>query len=219
MIGLLAAAVVFAGGLVGVERLNACEGCPAHAKATKVESVKSAAAEEVDAKASSVESVKSAAVEAVDAKVTKANVTKASCAATCASKAAHAKLTGASATCARKMGVKSASSTQWCADEKDHAKGELMTAEATLAKLAHCGIDVRSADATELSTKLAEKGCCDYTQEQWAAMIKSARALDADQAEVLYAEACKGEPCKSENCPMTLVARDLATEKAETENN
>jgi hypothetical protein len=205
MIGLLAAALVFAGGLVGVERLNACDGCSAHAKAQKVESVKSAAAEKTDAE------------------VTQTNVTKAGCAATCTMKKVNqAKLTGDGATChLKKADAKTASSKQWCADKKAHAKGELMTAEATLSMLAHCGIDVRTADVEVLSAKLADadKGCCDFTQKQWATMIKSAQAIDAEEAEALFADASKGEPCKSEDCPMALVARDLTTDKAESENN
>jgi len=102
------------------------------------------------------------------------------------------------------------------------AKAEVMTAEATMGKLAHCGIDCRKVDAQVLAAKLAETKCCNYTQEQWLTMVKSAQALDAKQADAIFATATSEKPCTGEACPMTKVAKDMAAaqgeEKKETTN-
>ena len=90
---------------------------------------------------------------------------------------------------------------------------------AALAKLAHCGIDPRSVDAEKLSAMLADKGCGGYSAEQWATMLKSVKALDAEEANAVYAKATSETPCASDDCPMTLVAKELAAGDKAPKNN
>ena len=220
LVGILAALVLVAGGLYGIQQINAGENCTAATTAK-------------------------AATQTGDAKVETANTTSTS-AGCCAAKAGTASaghacpsMTGATsadhAACAAKAGATSAEAAKTgtqctynakmanvqCTGGTD-AKAEVMTAEATMGKLAHCGIDCRKVDAQVLAAKLADTKCCNYTQEQWLTMIKSAQALDAKQADAIFATATSEKPCTGEACPMTKVAKDMASaqgeEKKETTN-
>ena len=187
-IGILAALVLVAGGLYGIQHINAGENCAAHTTA------KAAGA---------------------DAKVETANATSATTATAagcCAAKSGTVNAEHASAGAQCTYNAKTAGA-QCTTDGK--AKAELMTAEAALAKLAHCGIDCRNMDVEMLSSKLAATKCDGYTQEQWATMIKSAQALDAKQAEVIYASATSEKPCVGDGCPMKKLAADLTAAQDE----
>ena len=187
LITILAAAAIIVGGVYGVEQLYAgCGGCGGHAKAEKTEATKASA--DTDAKASTVDA------------------TKSSC-----SRHGAVNAQKASATCSYTAGAKACAT-----DGKGATTAKLMTADAALAKLAHCGINPNTVDAEKLSSMLADKGCCGYSAEQWATMLKSIDAMDAKEAKAVYANATKEEPCASEKCPMTLVAKELAED---TKNN
>ena len=213
LVGILAALVLVAGGLYGIQQINAGENCTAATTAK-------------------------AATQTGDAKVETANTTSTS-AGCCAAKAGTASaghacpsMTGATsadhAACAAKAGATSAEAAKTgtqctynakmanvqCTGGTD-AKAEVMTAEATMGKLAHCGIDCRKVDAQVLAAKLADTKCCNYTQEQWLNMIKSAQALDAKQADAIYATATSEKPCAGEACPMSKVAKDMAAAQGE----
>jgi hypothetical protein len=209
MIGLLAALMLVAGGLYVTSNIHACDGCPAHAKA-KVEGATDAAAG----------AATEATVQAADVKTT-------SGAACCPSgKAAKAQMTGAGASCATSADAQKASAGKSCSAEgmktaahEGCASKEVWSAEATLTKLSHCGIDINNCDVEVLSAKLAEKGCGSYTKEQWTSMITSARALDAKQAETILANVKKEKACDAEACSMKQVAKELASVETESKKN
>lgn len=198
--GILAALVLVAGGVYGIQNINAGENCASHT-ATK------ATADKGEAKVETVEAASA---------TTTTSATTATSAGCCASKATAANATTAGATCTYNAKMASAQ----CATTE--AKAGVMTAEATFAKLAHCGIDCRTADAQVLSAKLASGHCGSYTQEEWAAMIKSAQALDAKQADVIFANATSDKPCAGDGCSIKKVAVEMAAaqneEKKESTN-
>jgi hypothetical protein len=180
------------GGVYGIQQSNAnCGSCDTHAKARQTETTKASA--DTDAKVSTADATKAGCAG-------QANATK-SCAATCAT-------------------AKTASAKSCATDGKGSATtAQLMTADAALAKLAHCGIDPTKVDAEKLSAMLADKGCCGYSAEQWATMLKSINGLDAKEAQAVYAKASSETPCASEDCPMTLVAKELAKGDEAAKNN
>lgn len=184
-VGILAALVLVTGGLYGIQQINAGENCASHTTATAA---------------------------GTDAKVETANATTATAAGCCPSKAGTVNAEQASAGAQCTYNAKTAGA-QCTTTGKTTA--ELMTAEAAFAKLAHCGIDCRTVDTEVLAAKLAGTKCCDYTQEQWTTMIKSAKALDAKQADAIYASATSEKPCAGDTCPMKKVAADLAAAQDE----
>ena len=194
-LGVLAVLVLVAGGLYGIQSVNAGDKCCA-ATAAKASADKG-----------------EATVEATNA--TAATATTATSASCCAGKTAAVNAEHAGAQCT--YNAKSAS-----VQCTGMAKEEVMTAEATMAKLAHCGIDCRTADASVLSAKLANSHCGSYTQEQWTAMIKSAQALDAKQADAIFASATSEKACAGDACPMKKVALEMKAaqneEKKESTN-
>jgi hypothetical protein len=188
-VGVFAALVLVAGGVYGIQQLKAGEECAAHAKA---------ASAGTDAK-----------VEATNATATTTTSTTPAC---CAGKAtATAATAGAQCT----YNAKTASAQCTGADMASHAECQVLTAEATFAKLAQCGIDCRKVDAGVLAAKLTTAHCCAYTQEQWTTMIKSAQALDAKQADAIFASATADHKCSAEGCPMSKVAAELAAAQGE----
>jgi len=195
-LGVLAVLVLVAGGVYGIQSVNAGDKCCA-ASATK------ASADKGEAK-----------VEATNATAATATTTTAG---VCDSKTAAVNAEHAGAQCT--YNAKTASAQ--CTPSAKTAEG-VMTAEATMAKLAHCGIDCRTADASVLSAKLANSQCGSYTQEQWTAMIKSAQALDAKQADAIFASATSEKPCVGDACPMKKVAMEMSAtqneEKKESTN-
>jgi hypothetical protein len=212
MIGLLAALVLMVGGLYATQYASACDTCPAHAKA-KVENATNATA---------TGAATEATVQTADAKATSGG---ACCA---AGKTASAKMTGAEGSCAASADAKKASAGKSCSAEgmkmasSEHAacaSKEAWTAEATLTKLSHCGIDINNCDVDVLAAKLAEKGCGSYTKEQWASMINSAKGLDAEKAEAVLASAKKEKVCAADACPMSQVAKEMASVDHETTKN
>lgn len=223
MIVLLAALVIVAGGIYGVNKVNACGTCPAHAQA-KAASTTDAAVQKADAtvQTANAKMTSGDACCATGQAAQTAGVQKA--AGTCATQT-DARLTGAGSACATKTdaGLTNAKGACTSGARTASAKGECdwagaMSAEATLTKLAQCGIDINAAEAHVLAAKLAEKGCAGYTAEQWAAMITSARALDTEKSEAILAGA-KGKICTSDECPMTLVASELRAKDTESTKN
>jgi hypothetical protein len=192
LVGILAVLALVVGGVYGIQQINAGENCSAHAK-TRATATAS-----------------DATVETANATVTTAN-TKAGC---CAAKAGTITAEHATAGAQCTYNAKTASA-QCTGGDKAYASGELLTAEAAFAKLAHCGIDCRKVDAQVLAAKLAGSQCGSYTQEQWASMIKSAQALEAKQADVIFASATSEKPCAGDACPMKKVAADLAAAESE----
>ena len=211
LVGIFAALVIVAGGVYGVGQVNACDGCALHAKADAATTAK---------------------VETADAKVTTVNSSgKACCAAgnttaTTAS-ASDAKTVGAGASC--NYNAKTASAQCTTADKANAklagaqctAKDGLMTAEVAMAKLAKCGIDIRSYDTDMLSAKLAGTECCgiSFSQEKWAAMIKSVKALDAEKADAVFATASQEKPCKGDDCSFVKVAQELVSGSEEVQKS
>ena len=234
MIGLLAALLVVAGGVYGVNRVIACGTCPAHAQAKADGEVQNA---DATMRKADVEALSGDACCAAGQKVQKAAVQTAGAAcatqtdarltgvgSACATKA-DAKLTGAGSACATKTDAKLTGAGGTCATgaHTASAKGECdrsgtMSAEATLTLLGRCGIDINAAETDVLAAKLAEKGCAGYSAEQWATMIESARALETGKAEAILAGA-RGASCTSEECPLTLVAKELGTRDGESTQN
>jgi hypothetical protein len=191
LITMLAALAIVAGGFYGIQQSNAGSGCSAQAE--KADATKASAG--------------------TDAKVTTATATNTGAACCAAGKASAQKASGA--TCTYAEGIKA------CATDGkgSNTTAQLMSADAALAKLAHCGIDPRSVDAEKLSAMLADKGCGGYSAEQWATMLKSVKALDAKEANAVYAKATSESPCASDDCPMTLVAKELAAGDKAPKNN
>ncbi len=192
LLGIVAVVALIAGGVWGINQASACDGCAAHAQKTT---------DKVDATQA-------------DAKVEKANATTVSAGCCASGKTASAKQVNAGATCnySAKSTTASAQCTEAAKASYAKADGELLSAEATLAKLAHCGIDCRTVDADMLAGKLADGSCGSYTEAQWTTMIKSAQALDAKESDAMFASATSGELCTGDSCPMNLVAADLAEE-------
>jgi hypothetical protein len=214
-VGIFAALVIVAGGMYGINHVNACDGCAAHAKA---DAATTATVENADAKVSTVNSSGKACcaagkTTATTASATDAKTVQAGAQCTSADKA-NATLAGAQCTSADKANAK-------LAGAQCSAKGELMTAEAAMAKLAKCGIDIRAYDTEMLSAKLAGTECCgtSFSQEKWASMIKSVKALDAEKADVIYANATKEKPCKGDDCSFVKVAQDLASSTEEAKKS
>jgi len=234
LVGILAALVLVAGGLYGIQQINAGENCTAATTAKAATQTGDAKVETANTTSTSAgccaaKAGTASAEHACPGMTGTASADHAACAAkTGATSAEHA-------ACAAKTGTASAeqvkAGTQCTYNAKTanvqctggtEAKAEVMTAEATMGKLAHCGIDCRKVDAQVLAAKLAETKCCNYTQEQWLTMVKSAQALDAKQADAIFATATSEKPCTGEACPMTKVAKDMAAaqgeEKKETTN-
>lgn len=184
-VGILAALILVAGGLYGIQSINAGENCGSHA-------------------ASKATAEKTTKVEAASATATSAGC--------CPSKTANAVAasgTAAGAQCTYNAKTASAQCTPGSA-----VTAELLTAEACMAKLSHCGIDVRTADANALAAKLVNGKCGSFTQEQWASMIKSAQALDAKQADAIFASSTS-EKKECTGCPYQKVAVEMAAAQAE----
>jgi hypothetical protein len=196
-----------AGGLYGIQVINAGENCAAHTAAK-------ASADKGEAKVETANATTATGTACCAGKTANATATSAGC---CAAKTANAETMKAGAQCT--MNAKTASVQ--CTPGTD-VKAELMTAEAAMAKLAHCGIDCRTADAQVLAAKLANSQCGSYTEEQWATMIKSAQALDAKQADAIFASATSEKPCAGDACPMKKVAAEMGAgqneEKKESTN-
>ena len=215
-LGVLAALVLVAGGIYGIQSVSAGDQCCA-AKTANASAAK-ATADKGEAK-----------VEATNATAaTATTTTSAACDANAkaASTTAHA---GCDASKTAAVNAEYAKSGAQCTYNAKTASvactggaGEVMTAEACMAKLSHCGIDVRKADAQVLSAKLANGHCGSYTQEQWAAMIKSAQALDAKQADVIFANATAEKNDDCTGCPYKKVALEMSAaqneEKKESTN-
>lgn len=191
-IGLVAALALIVGGLYAADVSYACGGCPAHAQK----------ADAAQASGTNVNSdAGTATVQPADAKAAHAG---------CSGSADAIKASADKGSCA--SGAK-ATATKQCSDYKMKramASGELMTAEATLSKLSHCGIDLNSTDTETLAAMLAGHGCGEYTAAQWTTMIKAAKELDAPSAKVIKANATGDKACSKDACPMTKVAKDLA---------
>ena len=186
--GILTALALIAGSVIATSTVHAGPACCAGKTAAKsINTVQTASADE-----------------ATPVEVTKANVTTAkskSFKAGAACNLAAAKGCGASLTGAgyAKANVK------------------LMDGETILAKLAQCGIDLRSADTDFLAASLVSRECGKFTHQQWARMIRTAKALDVEATDAILASATQCDRAK--DCPMTLVATDLAAEAMETSIN
>jgi hypothetical protein len=209
-VGILAALVLVAGGLYGIQQINAGENCTAATTAK-------ATSEKGDAKVETANATTTSA----GCCAAKAGSASAACP-TQASCGSHAtKVETANATVGTQCTYNAKTASAQCAPGTA-AQAEVMTAEATMAKLSHCGIDCRKADAQVLAAKLANSQCGSYTQEQWATMIKSAQALDAKQADAIFASATSEKPCAGDACPMKKVAAEMAAaqneEKKESTN-
>jgi hypothetical protein len=206
-VGIFAALVIVAGGMYGVGHVNACDNCAAHAKADAATTAK---VETADAKVTTVNSSDKACCAAGKTTATTANATDAKTVQAGASCTYDAKTASAQCTSADKANAT-------LAGAQCTAKGEMMTADATLAKLAKCGIDVRAYDTEMLSAKLAGTQCCgsSFSEEKWAAMIKSAKALDAKTADAVFATASQEKPCKGDDCSFVKVAQELAAQTEE----
>jgi hypothetical protein len=210
--GIFAALVIVAGGLYGINHVNACDGCAAHAKADAATTAK---VESADAKVSTVNSSGKACCPSGKTTATTASATTdAKAVQAGASCDYNAKTASAGCTSADKANAK-------LAGTKCDSKGEMMTAETAMAKLAKCGIDVRAYETDMLATKLAGTECCGitFTQEKWASLIKSAKALDAEQADVIVATASQDKPCKGDDCSFVKVAQDLASQTEEVQKS
>ena len=201
-LGVLAALILVAGGVYGLQTVNAGDQCCA-AKTANASTAKATAdkgeakVEAANATAATATTTTSATCDASakTANATAANVTTTTASAgCCASKTAAVNAEHATAGAQCTYNAKTASVA--CTG------GEVMTAEACMAKLSHCGIDVRKADAQVLAAKLVNGHCGSYTQEQWATMIKSAQALDAKQADVIFANATSEKKEECTGCPL-----------------
>lgn len=224
-VGVFAALVLVAGGLYGMQQICAGENCAAQttAKADKADAkVETASVTSTTsccaAKASAINAQTANATSAgnctAKASAINAEMANATSAGSCAAKAGtvNAEYTNAGGQCtysAKTAGVQCTSSGMAKSD------GELMTAEAAFARLAHCGIDCRTVDAQVLASKLAGSHCGTYTEGQWASMIKSAQALDVKQANVIFANATSDKSCAGDVCPMKKVAAELAAAQTE----
>ena len=210
-VGIFAALVIVAGGLYGINHVNACDGCALHSKADAATTAK---VENADAKVTTVNSTGKACCAAGKTTATTASATDAKTVQAGASCNYDAKTASANCTSADKASAK-------LTGAQCSSKGELMTAEAAMAKLAKCGIDIRAYDTDMLSAKLAGTQCCgtSFSQEKWAAMIKSVKALDAEKAEAVYATASQEKPCKGDDCSFVKVAQELATSTEEVKKS
>lgn len=213
-LGVLAALVLVAGGVYGVQSIYAGDQCCA-AKAASAQASADKGEAKVEAANATAASSTTTASAVCDSKATTANATTAN-AGCCAAKTAEVNAEHAKAGAQCTYNAKTASVQ--CTGDKEG----VMTAEVCMAKLSHCGIDVRKVDAQVLAAKLAGGHCGSYTQEQWATMIKSAQALDAKQADAIFATATSEKPCVGDACPMKKVALEMAAaqneEKKESTN-
>lgn len=208
IIGLLAVVALIAGGAYASNTVFACDNPQTSAQNTAAAAPANASGD-------------AATVTTADVKTTDA--TGACCPHGKTAQTANATMTGEKGQCATNAtltGGKSCGTDAKTASAKGHCgSGDMMTAEATLTKLARCGININTADAEVLAAKLAEKGCGSYTKEQWAMMVKAAKSVEKDKADAILASAKTDEACSAEACPMTQVAKDLAALETETKKN
>jgi hypothetical protein len=213
-VGILAALVLVAGGLYGIQQLRAGENCPAHSQAT---------AEKTDAKVETANATTTTGTCCAKSGMANATATGATC---CAAKSGtvnaekasattaqcphDAKMTGAQCAYNAKTGTAQCTGADKATLTQAGGEVQLWTAQTTMTKLAHCGIDCRNVKAEDLAAMLVQSGCGAYTQAQWTTMIKSAQALDAKEAQTLYTSACSDKSCSSQGCPMSKVAAELA---------
>ncbi len=203
--GILTALALILGSVIATSTVNAGPGCcPSKTAAKSTSSVQTASADE-----------------ATPVEVTKANVTTANAAA-CGADGKTARLTSANsksykvgAACNLATGKGCGSSLTGVGYAKANVK--LMDGETTLAKLAQCGIDLRSADTDFLAASLVSRDCGKYTHQQWAKMIKTAKGLNVETSDAVFAGATSCDRAK--DCPLTLVVADLAAQTVETSIN
>lgn len=206
-LGVLAALILVAGGVYGIQSVNAGDQCCAAKNASAAKATADQGEAKVEAANATAASATTTTSAACDANAKAASTTAhAGCAAT-KTAAVNAEHANAGAQCT--YNAKTASVA--CTGDK----AGVMTAEACLAKLAHCGIDVRTANVSELSAKLANGNCGSYTQEQWAGMIKSAQSIDSKQADVIFANATAEKNDDCTGCPYKKVAMDMAASQNE----
>lgn len=204
--GFLTALALIAGSVVATSIADAGPSCSASKTAARtINAVETASADE-----------------ATPVEATKANVTTAGDRACCAS-GKNATLTSAKTKVAKAGASCNLATSKGCdysATKTGYADARLMDGETVLAKLAHCGIDVRSADADFLAASLVKRECGKYSLQQWATMIKAARSLEVEDFDAILAGATSASTCDgADKCPMTLVVGDLAAQKEETTRN
>jgi len=196
--------------------------CPTNAKTASADSQCAEGAKTASAKGQCADHATMKTASADGQCADKANAKMASAKGQCADHAAM-KTASADGQCAEHATAKMASAKGSCAE---NAKGqcmldgkktaELMNGEATLAKLAHCGVNINAANTETLAAKLADHGCGKYTAAQWATMIESAKKLDTKTTEAVMASAKSEKACTSDQCPMSMVAKDLAASDTKT---
>lgn len=199
--GFLTALALIAGSVVTTSIADAGPSCCASKTAAKtINAVETASADEA----------------------TNANVTTASVS-SCSASGKNATLTSAKTKVAKagaSCNLATGKGCDYSATKTGYADAELMDGETVLAKLAHCGIDVRSADADFLAASLVKRECGKYSLQQWATMIKAARSLEVEDFDAILAGATSASTCDgADKCPMTLVVGDLAAQKEETTRN
>jgi len=203
--GILTALALIVGSVIATSTVNAGPACGAGKTAAKsTSSVQTASADE-----------------ATPVKVTKANVTTANAAACCA-KGKTARLTSAKSKSFKVGAACNLATRKGCGASltgAGYAKAnvKLMDGETLLAKLAQCGIDLRSADTDFLAASLVNRECGKYTHQQWARMIRSAKALEIESSDAIFASATSCDRAK--DCPMTLVVSDLESQTVEISIN
>lgn len=203
--GILTALALIVGSVIATSTANAGPACSAGKTAAK-----------------STGSVQTASAgEATPVEVTKANVTTANAAGCCAS-GKSARLTSATSKSFKVGAACNLATRKGCGSSLTgvgYAKADvkLMDGETILAKLAQCGIDLRSADTDFLAASLVSRDCGKYSHQQWAKMIKSAKALEVEASDAIFAGSTGCDRAK--DCPMTLVVGDLASYTVETSIN